>query len=626
MAFGQYTNLDFDLIKVSIQDYLKANSNFTDFDFEGSNLSVLVNTLAYNTYITAYNTNLAVNESFLDSAILRENVVSLVRTIGYVPKSRRSAIAKISFRVNNLTSLTATLKAGIVCNGSSNNTNFIFSIPEDVTANVINGVARFDNVEIYEGTYVQTKFTVSESIYDQKFILPNSFVDTNTIKVLIKLSENSAVSAEYRQVDNILNIDNQDTIYLLQEVSDERYELLFGDGIIGKKLIDGNVIETSYIVSSGRSGNGVSQFNLVGILKDENNVTIIPSNASRITTTQSSRNGDETESINSIKHFAPRIYSSQYRAVTASDYESIIGYIYPNVDSVTAYGGEELIPPQYGKVFISVKPRNGDKLSDSTKRDLLLKLKNYSIAGIVPQFIDSKYLYVEIVSSVYFNYNRNNRISDLRTLILSSLTQYSNSSDLNKFGGRFKYSKVSSLIDNVDYSITSNITSVIIRRDLIAELNFNAQYEICFGNSFHTTKESYNINSTAFKIAGIIENVYLADRKVSSTSGEIFFFTYENFVSKIIKRNAGTVNYATGEIIIDTVNIVSTSAPNNAIEIQAVPVSNDVIGLKDLFVRFDVGSSQINLIRDVISSGENRSGTRLTTQSSYYQPGFIREL
>ena len=377
MAFGQYTNLDFDLIKVSIQDYLKANSNFTDFDFEGSNLSVLVNTLAYNTYITAYNTNLAVNESFLDSAILRENVVSLVRTIGYVPKSRRSAIAKISFRVNNLTSLTATLKAGIVCNGSSNNTNFIFSIAEDVTANVINGVARFDNVEIYEGTYVQTKFTVSESIYDQKFILPNSFVDTNTIKVLIKLSENSAVSAEYRQVDNILNIDNQDTIYLLQEVSDERYELLFGDGIIGKKLIDGNVIETSYIVSSGRSGNGVAQFNLVGILKDENNVTIIPSNASRITTTQSSRNGDETESINSIKHFAPRIYSSQYRAVTASDYESIIGYIYPNVDSVTAYGGEELIPPQYGKVFISVKPRNGDKLSDSTKRDLLLKLKNY---------------------------------------------------------------------------------------------------------------------------------------------------------------------------------------------------------------------------------------------------------
>jgi hypothetical protein len=626
MAFGQYTNLDFDQIKVSIQDYLRANSNFTDFDFEGSNLSVLINALAYNTYITAYNTNLAVNESFLDSAILRENVVSLVRNIGYVPKSRRAAIAKISFRVNNLSSLTATLKAGIVCNGLSENTTFIFSIPEDVTANVINGVARFDDVEIYEGTFVRTNFTVSQAIYDQKYILPNSFVDTDTIKVLVKSSVDSSVSVEYKQVDNILKIDSQSDIYLIQEVSDERFELLFGDGIIGRKLVDGNYIEVSYITCSGRNGNGASSFNLVGILQDENGDTISPAKISRITTRQASRNGDESESINSIKHFAPRIYASQYRAVTASDYESIIGYIYPNVESVTAYGGEELSPPQFGKVFISVKPRNGDNISESVKRDLLSKLKNYSIAGIVPQFIDAKYLYVEIVSSVYYNNNKNNRVSDLRTLILSSLTQYSNSIDLNKFGGRFKYSKVASLIDNVNYSITSNITSVIIRRNLNAEISLNAQYELCFGNQFHTPKESYNINSTAFKIFGNDKNVYLADRKISADEGELFIFTYEDSKSVIIKRNVGKVNYKTGEIFIDTINIVATRAPNNVIEIQAIPVSNDVVGLKDLYVRFDVGESKISLIRDVISSGENTSGTRLTTQSSYYQPGFIRQL
>ncbi len=626
MAFGQYTNLDFDQIKVSIQDYLRANSNFTDFDFEGSNLSVLINALAYNTYITAYNTNLAVNESFLDSAILRENVVSLVRNIGYVPRSRRAAIAKISFRVNNLSSLTATLKAGIVCNGLSDNTTFIFSIPEDVTANVINGVARFDDVEIYEGTFVRTNFTVSQAIYDQKYILPNSFVDTNTIKVLVKSTVDSSVSVEYKQVDNILKIDSQSDIYLIQEVSDERFELLFGDGIIGRKLVDGNYVQVSYITCSGRNGNGASSFNLVGILQDENGATISPANISRITTTQASRNGDESESINSIKHFAPRIYASQYRAVTASDYESIIGYIYPNVESVTAYGGEELSPPQFGKVFISVKPRNGDNISESVKRDLLSKLKNYSIAGIVPQFIDAKYLYVEIVSSVYYNYNKNNRTSDLRTLILSSLTQYSNSIDLNKFGGRFKYSKVASLIDNVDYSITSNITSVIIRRNLNAEISLNAQYELCFGNQFHTPKESYNINSTAFKIFGNDKNVYLADRKISADEGELFIFTYEDSKAVIIKRNVGKVNYKTGEIFIDTINIVATTAPNNVVEIQAIPVSNDVVGLKDLYVRFDVGESKISLIRDVISSGENTSGTRLTTQSSYYQPGFIRKL
>ncbi len=626
MAFGQYTNLDFDQIKISIQDYLRSNSNFTDYDFEGSNLSVLINTLAYNTYITAYNTNLAVNESFLDSAILRENVVSLVRNIGYVPRSRRSAIARISFRVNNLDSLTATLKAGIVCNGSADNTTFIFSIPEDVTANVINGVARFENVEIYEGTFVRTNFTVSQSIYDQKYILPNSFVDTSTIKVLVKPSVDSSITVEYMQVDNILKIDSQSDIYLIQEVSDERYELLFGDGIIGKKLSDGNYIEVSYITTSGRSGNGASSFNLVGILQDENGTTINPAKISRVTTLRSSINGDESESINSIKHFAPRIYASQYRAVTASDYESIIGYIYPNVESVTAYGGEELSPPQFGKVFISVKPRNGDNISESVKRDLLSKLKNYSIAGIVPQFIDAKYLYVEIVSSVYYNYNKNNRTSDLRTLILSSLTQYSNSIDLNKFGGRFKYSKVASLIDNVDYSITSNITSVIIRRNLNAQINLNAQYELCFGNAFHTPKDSYNINTTAFKITGNDKDVYLADRKISANEGELFIFTYEDSKSVIIKRNVGKVNYRTGEIFIDTINIVATTAPNNVIEIQAIPVSNDVVGLKDLYVRFDVGESKISLIRDVISSGENTSGTRLTTQSSYYQPGFIRKL
>lgn len=625
MAFSQFTSLDFDQIKTSIKDYLRSNSNFTDFDFEGSNLAILVDALAYNTYLTAYNTNLAINESFLDSATLRENVVSLVRNIGYVPRSRRSAIAKITFRVNNLSSLTATLKAGIVANGTESNTVFLFSIPEDITVNVINGVAIFRDIEIYEGTFVKTNFTVNKASFEQRFILPNSFVDTSTLRVTVKPTIDSSITGEYIQVDNILGLNSSSNVYLVQEVADEKYELLFGDGIIGSKLNDKNYIEASYIISSGRTGNGVTNFNFVGIVKDEFNADIDPGKISRITTVDRSRNGDEIESINSIKHYAPRIYSSQYRAVTASDYEAIIGYIYPNVDSVTAYGGEELSPPKYGKVYISVKPRNGDAISDSTKKSLLEKLKNYSIAGIIPEFIDAKYLYVEIDSSVYYDTRKNNRPNDLKSLITSSLAQYANSLDLNKFGGRFKYSKVISLIDNVNYAITSNITKVIIRRDLNAVVGVNAQYELCFGNRFHVSQNEYNIISTYFRINGISGNIYLADRKINSEKGEIFFLGYvPGGTPQVVKNNAGTVNYTTGEILIDTVNITSTEVGDEIIQVQAIPESNDVIGLRDLYIKFDVGSSKIGLIKDVISSGENTSGSRLATQTSYVQQKFVR--
>jgi len=625
MSFGQYANLDFDQIKTSIKDYLRSNSNFTDYDFEGSNLSVLVDTLAYNTYLTAYNTNLALNETFLDAAVLRENVVSLVRNIGYVPRSRRSAIAKVFFRINGLTCLTATLKAGLSFSGTEDNTTFTFSIPEDITVNVINGVAKFTDIEIYEGTFAKTFFTVNKATFDQKFILPNSFVDTSTLRVILKPSINSQISVEYKQVDNILKVDSSSSVFLVQEVADERYELLFGDGIIGTELVNNNYIEASYIISSGRQGNGAASFSLVGVIYDENDNAISPSKISRVSTSQRASNGDEIESINSIKHYAPRIYSSQYRAVTASDYEAVIGYIYPNVDSVTAYGGEELSPPKYGKVYLSIKPRNGDNISESTKRSLLEKLKNYSVAGIVPEFTDAKYLNVEINSAVYYNTAKNNRPTELRSSIINSLNQYANSLDLNKFGGRFKYSKVQSLIDSVNYAITSNITSVIMRRDLNALIGNNTQYELCFGNKFHTPYDSYNIVSTSFKIINKTEDVYLADRKINSSKGEIFFFTYvSGGTPKIIKNNAGTVNYTTGEILIDTVNITATEVDNDIVQVQSMPESNDVIGLRDLYIKFDVGSSKISLIKDVISSGENTSGSRLTSQTSYATQTYVR--
>ena len=627
MAFGQYVNLDFDQIKTSIKDYLKSNTNFTDYDFEGSNLSIIIDALAYNTYITSYNTNMAANECFLDSSTLRENVVALARNIGYVPRSRRSSRAKISFFISGLTeTVTATIRAGVICNGAGSNTNYIFSIPEDITVPVSNGVAIFNNIEIYEGTFLSQNFTVNTAHTNQRYILANPSIDTSTIRVKVKPSESSSSTVTYKQIDNIVGVTSTSSSYLLQEIEDERYELVFGDNVIGKKLSNDNYITASYIITGGKSGNGAANFSFIGNIVNQDGATIDASNFSLVTTNENSRDGDDIESISSIKYYAPRIYSSQYRAVTSSDYESVLGYIYPNVESVTAFGGEEMSPPRFGKVFISVKPRNGDFLSDETKRELVSKLKGYAVAGIVPEFIDLKYLYVEVQTSPYYNPNLNDDQDNLKTDISNALTQYSRSIDVNKFGGRFKYSKAVSLIDNVDSSITSNITLVTIRRNLKAVLGKFAQYELCYGNRFHTQESSYNVVSTGFTMEGITGTVYLADEVINREKGRIFFFTYtEGGTPSIVKKNAGTVDYMTGEVLIDTVNILSTVIADGVIEIQAIPHSNDIVGLRDLYIKFDMTNTSINMVQDLIASGENTSGSRFVHTHSYYTPTFTRK-
>jgi hypothetical protein len=627
MAFGQYVNLDFDQIKTSIRDYLRANTNFTDYDFEGSNLSIIIDALAYNTYTTAYNTNMAANECFLDSATLRENVVSLARNIGYVPRSRRSARARISFTVSGLTETsTLTLNSGIICNGSGANTNYIFCIPEDITAPVVNGVCQFNNIEIYEGNFISQEFTVDTSLFNQRYILDNSFIDTSTIKVKVKPSSTSTSSVTYKQIDNIVGVTSTSNSYLLQEIEDERYELIFGDNVIGKKLSNSNVITVTYITTDGKDGNGASEFSFVGNITNQDGGAINSGLIGLVSTDEKSRDGDEIESISSIKYFAPRIYSSQYRAVTASDYESVLGYIYPNVESVTAFGGEEMSPPRFGKVFISVKPRNGDFLSDETKRELIQKLKSYAVAGIVPEFIDLKYLYVELNTTPYYNPSLNDTPQTLKSGVSNALTQYSRSIDVNKFGGRFKYSKAVSLIDSVDSSITSNITLVTIRRNLKAVLGQFAQYEVCFGNMFHTQESAYNVVSTGFTIEGVTGTVYLADEVINREKGRIFFFTYtEGGTPNIVKKNAGTVDYMHGEVLIDTCNILSTVVANGVIEIQAIPHSNDIVGLRDLYVKFDMTNTTINMVQDLIASGENTSGSRFVHTHSYYTPTFTRK-
>ena len=636
MALVNFTNLDFDQIKTSIRDYLRSNSNFTDYDFEGSNLSVIIDVLAYNTYISSYNANMISNEVFIDSATLRENVVSIARSIGYTPRSRTASKANISFFVDTTTSfspqkaLTVTLKKGIVATsaGSFGVENYVYSIPDDITVPVVNGIADFTDVTIYEGTYITNTFTVDSLNPNQKYILDNANIDISLIRVEVR-DGSLGPRKRYIQANNILDINSESRIFFIQEIEDQRYELIFGDGIFGKKLSNENIIDSSYIVTSGEVANGVGAFLFNGTVVDNYGFDIT-NGISLLTTNTAASGGREIESVDSIKKYSTRIYAAQNRAVTPSDYEAIIPQIYPEAESVSVFGGEDLNPPQYGKVFITIKPEGGFFVSNGVKDNIKSALKKYSVAGIVPEILDLKYLSIEINSSVYYN-NSNAPSSDyVSSIVYNNIQRYANSSELNKYGARFKYSKFLGIIDNSHESITSNITTVQMRRDLKPVLNSLATYEICFGNQFHIKDpDGFNIKSSGFYINGIEDPVYMTDLPdLNELTGKISIFRLDSLDGfKVIIDNAGTIDYVKGEINLDAINILNTIKNDGEpiIEISAVPESNDIIGLQDLYLNLNISDVTLEVISDKISSGDDPSGSTYTKTTSYSNGSIIRE-
>jgi hypothetical protein len=635
MTLTNFSNLDFDQIKTTLKDYLRSNSNFTDYNFEGSNLSVILDVLAYNTYITSYNANMVANEVFIDSATLRENVVSLARNIGYIPRSRKSARATVSFFVDFSNSDTqssfVTLNKGIISTSSKSfsNQSFVFSILENITKPVLNGVASFDDIKIYEGSLVTNKFTYSTNNLNQRFILPNSGIDTELLSVSV---ERDGVKSNYILHKNILEIDKNSKVFFIQEVDDERYEIIFGDGIFGESLQNNDEIEVSYIVSNGESGNGISQFSFSGLLKSSNNENIT-SGISLLTTGLISSGGEDIESIESVKKYSGRIYASQNRAVTSNDYESLVkNVIYPETESISVFGGEELIPPQYGKVFISIKPRTGEFLPNLIKENIKTKLKQYAVAGIVPEILDLKYLFIETDSKIYYNPNLSSGPDRVLTDINYNVNKYAKSTELNKYGARFKYSKFLKIIDDSHAAVTSNITKVSIRRDLRVVLNSFATYSIGFGNQFHISDlNGFNIKSSSFRMSGIQQDLYLSDiPNTDRETGTIFFFSLPNKNStnfNIVIRNAGTVDYKKGIINLNPLNIISTEKIINGqstIQISTTPKSNDVIGLQDLYLQIDINSSLFEMVVDEISSGADPSASNYIVSSSYTNGNLVR--
>jgi len=648
MPLLNFTNLDFDQIKTNLIDYLRSNSNFTDYDFEGSNLSTILDVLAYNTYITSYNANMVSNEVFIDSATLRENVVALARNIGYVPRSRKSAEANISFFVDTsdpsneetVKPTSLVLKKGVVAASSGNfgNTSFVFSVLDDVTVPVFDNIASFDDLPIYEGNVITTTYTVNSFNPNQRYILPNSGVDTNLINVFVL--EGGTTRTKYELKEDLFDLNGESRVYFIQEIEDERYEILFGDGIFGRKLDNGDIIEIEYVVSNGDSGNGISQFLFNGRLTySRNGVEYnLTSGISLLTTNTSSNGGDVIESVESVKKFAPKVYASYNRAVTVDDYQSLIPTrIYPETESITVFGGEDLSPPQYGKVFISIKPRNGDFIPNLIKENIKNKLKKYAVAGIVPEILDLKYLYIETDSKVYYNSNLAKSSAYVSSIVNTNVTKYSESSELNKYGAKFKYSKFLKIIDDSDSSVTSNITIIQMRRDLRVVLNAFTEYKIGFGNEFHIKSEKFNIRSSAFRINGIDADLYLGDSvdQIGNTTynqsktGSVFLFTVDSPSSKdytVVRENVGTINYKTGEILLNPLNIVSAKNKDGRaiIEISAIPKSNDVIGKQDLYLQLDISKSNFEMISDSISSGLDFSASNYTVSSSYTNGNLVR--
>ena len=641
MALVNFSNLDFDQIKTSIKDYLRLNSNFTDYDFEGSNLSTIIDVLAYNTYITSYNANMVANEVFIDSATLRENVVALARNIGYIPRSRKAATATISFFIDT-SQITPppsslTLKKGIVATtlGSFGNQSFIFSILEDITVPVFNNIATFNNIKIFEGVLLTNNFTYRSNNPNQRFILPNIGIDTDLISVSVRNNEQSTASVKYSFQDSLFDIDGQSKVFFLQEIEDEQYELIFGDGIFGKKLEEGNFIEVNYITSNGDSANGVNQFSFAGrITYTRNGIEYtVTSGISVLTTGLSSSGGENIETVESIKKYAPRIYASQNRALTANDYETLIpAKIYPETESISVFGGEELIPPQYGKVFISIKPRFGDFLPNLIKENIKLKLKKYAVAGIVPEILDLKYLYIEVNSKVYYNTNLAPNADFVSSIVQNNANRYSESTELNRYGARFKYSKFLKIIDDSHESVTSNITTIQMRRDLRVVLNAFSEYQIGFGNEFHIkSMNGYNIKTTSFRVSDIQQDVYLSDiPDTNRETGTLFLFTVSSpnsTSSTVLKRNVGNINYKNGIITLNPISIISTGKIKDGqpiIEISATPKSNDVIGLQDLYLQLDISKSLFEMVVDEISSGLDPSASNYIVTSSYSNGNLVR--
>ena len=613
----EISELDFDGIKANLKNFLSQQDEFRDYDFEGSGMAVLIDMLAYNTHYLGFNANMLANEMFLDSADLRASVVSKAKQVGYTPTSATASTATVDVTVTDASGATLTMARGTQFSSTVNGTSYNFVNNADITITPVDGTYTFLDVDIFEGTYLNFKYTANTSDTDQRFIIPNDNVDTTSLSIKVQESSSDSTTNTYTLASGITGIDSSSKVYFLQEVENGRYEVSFGDGVLGKAIADGNIVIMDYINTNRAEANGATTFTLNGTIGGFSTATV--------TTISNASGGAEPETITSIKYNAPRDYSAQDRAVTADDYKVLVKSLYANAQSVQVYGGEDAAVPDYGKVYISIKAKSGSNLTESTKASIVSSLKQYAVASIRPVIIDPEITYLTLNTSFKYNSGATTKdVSTLQTNVLTTISNYNNDT-LKNFTGVFRHSKLLENINNADTSILSNITTLKMYKFITPTLSEALKYTISFNNAFYNPHSGHNstgggvVSSTGFKINNdsstnehFLDDDGAGNVRVYYLSGTTRIYTSTTF---------GTVNYTTGEIILTSANVTSISnvdgAASTRIRVFAIPDSNDVVPVRNQVLEIDTANSTITGSVDTVESGSSQAGTTYTTTSSY---------
>ena len=604
-------DFDFDIVKSNLKSFLQDQPEFSDYNFEGSGFAVLLDTLAYNTHYLGFNANMLANELFLDSADIRKNIVSLAKMLGYTPTSAKSPVANVDILLNNASGATVSMAKGTAFTSKVNDVNYQFVTNEDIIMTPQDGVYRFSNVNIYEGTLATYRYTVDSTDVDQKFIIPNVNADTSTLKVTIQNSNSDTTQTTYTLASGLKGLTNTSKAYFLQETDTGRFEVYFGDDVIGSKLSDGNIVILQYVVSNREEANGASSFSLSGNIGGFTNATI--------TTNSNAQGGSDPETKESIRFNAPLQYTAQDRAVTTTDYETLVKSIYPNVQSISAWGGEDDETPVYGVVKIAVKAKSGSTLTNTTKNSIITSLKPYNVASVRPEIVDPEVTSLVLVVNAKFNKQATAKTSDtLKSEITNTLSNYTTNT-LSSFDGIFRYSKVTGLIDDVDNSILSNITTVKMRKPFTPTLSSSTKYNVYFRNAIYNPHSGHQsvITSTGFKVAGNNNEMFFDD----DGAGNLRVYYLVSGIKTYHNSTQGTIDYSTGQITINSLNVASISnirgSASSVIEITAVPSSNDIVPVRDQILEIDVSNSIVNVTEDTFVGGSSEAGVGYTTTSSY---------
>ena len=604
-------DLDFDAIKSNLKAFLQDQTQFSDYNFEGSGFSVLLDTLAYNTHYLGFNANMLTNEMYLDSADIRKNIVSLAKMLGYTPSSPKAPRASVDITLNDGTGSAVTMDKGTTFTSVIDNVTYQFITNEDITMTPINGVYKFSNVPLYEGTLVSFRYTVDSNDVDQRYIIPNVNADTTTLKVSVQTSANDTTLQTYSLASGLKGLNDTSKAYFLKETETGKFEVYFGDGIIGNKLADGNIVILEYIITNKEEANGASVFKTGSSIGGFTDITIV--------TKSNAESGAEAESKESIRFNAPLQYTAQNRAVTTTDYETLVKSIYPNAQSISAWGGEDDETPIYGVVKIAVKAPGGSSLTNKTKLDIVNKLKPYNVASVRPEIVDPITTSVLLVVNAKFDKKSTVKTADtLRSEIESAITDY-NSNTLTAFDGVFRYSKLTGLVDDVDSSILSNITTVKMRKSFTPTIASSTKYNIYFRNAIYNPHSGHEsvLSSTGFKVSGNDNEMFLDDDGM----GNVRVYYLVSGIKTVHNATQGTIDYSTGEIIINSLSIASISdirgATSKVVEITATPSSNDIVPVRDQILEIDIANSIINVSEDTFVGGSSEAGVGYTTTSSY---------